>query len=280
MGKKNITSLVGREKNMKLSCVDAITPGITFREKFEILEKYGFDGIEIWAMEDDDLKERAKEINDAANSYKVKPSSVVVSGPASVSPLDNEEAAKTRGKLIKDSLKIAADINAVTFFAVEEGPQSVVPIFEKPTPNEFEKKLLLDLVRDVGKYAEEVGAILTLEPVNRYENHFFNTVESAIEICVEVGIENVKIMVDTCELNIEEKNINETIEKAGDYIYHVHLAENNRLLPGFGHIDFKSIFTSLRKIQYKRYMALECAVPGNAEEELPKCVKYLKKCMK
>jgi hypothetical protein len=35
----------------------------------------------------------------------------------------------------------------------------------------------------------------------------------------------------------------------------------------------------LKKIHYKRYMALECAVPGIPEEELPKCVKYLKKCM-
>ncbi len=264
---------------MKLSCVDVIAPGFELKEKFEYLEKYGFEGIEFWLMEEDDLKAKVKEINELASSFKIKPSSVVVSGPASVSPLDSEEAASMRGKLIKDSLMVAAEINAVTFFAVEEGPQSVVPIFEKPTPSEFEKKLLLGLLKDVGKYAEEVGAILTLEPVNRYENHFFNTVDSAIKLCEEVGIDNIKIMVDTCELNIEEKNINETIEKAGDYIYHVHLAENNRLLPGYGHIDFKSIFRSLKKISYKKYMALECAVIGNAEEELPKCVKYLKKCL-
>ena len=264
---------------MKLSCVDAIAPGIEIKEKFEYLEKYGFEGIEFWLMEEDDLDAKVKEINELASSYKIKPSSVVVSGPASVSALDSVEAAKTRGKLIKDSLRVAAEINAVTFFAVEEGPQSVVPIFEKPTPSEFEKKLLLDLLKDVGKYAEDVGAILTLEPVNRYENHFFNTVDSAIKLCKDVGIDNIKIMVDTCELNIEEKNINETIEKAGNYIYHVHLAENNRLLPGYGHIDFKSIFKSLKKIGYKKYMALECAVIGNAEEELPKCVKYLKKCL-
>jgi len=264
---------------MKLSCVDVIAPGFEIEEKFKNLEKYGFEGIEFWLMEEDDLKAKTKEINELVESYKIKPSSVVVSGPASVSPLDSEEAAKTRCKLIKDSLRVAADINAVTFFAVEEGPQSVVPIFEKPTPNEFEKKLLIDMIKDAGKYAMDVGAILTLEPVNRYENHFFNTVESAIQICEEVGIDNVKIMVDSCELNIEEKNISETIEKAGDYIYHVHLAENNRLLPGYGHIDFKSIFKSLKKIGYKRYMALECAVIGNAEEELPKCVKYLKKSM-
>jgi sugar phosphate isomerase/epimerase len=230
-------------------------------------------------MEEDDLDAKIKQINELSASYKIKPSSVVVSGPASVSPLDSEEAAKIRGKLIKDSLRVAAEINAVTFFAVEEGPQSVVPIFEKPTPSESEKKLLLDLLKDVGKYAQDVGAILTLEPVNRYENHFFNTVDSAISLCEEVGIDNIKIMVDTCELNIEEKNINETIEKAGNYIHHVHLAENNRLLPGYGHIDFKSIFKSLKKIGYKKYMALECAVLGDAEEELPKCVKYLKKCL-
>jgi len=264
---------------MKLSCVDVIAPGFEMEEKFKNLEKYGFEGIEFWLMDEDDLKAKTKEINELAGSYKVKPSSVVVSGPASVSPLDSEEAAKIRGKLIKDSLRVAADIDAVTFFAVEEGPQSVVPIFEKPTPSEFEKKLLIDMLKDVGKYAMDVGAILTLEPVNRYENHFFNTVDSAIQLCEEVRIDNVKIMVDSCELNIEEKNINETIEKAGDYIYHVHLAENNRLLPGYGHIDFKSIFKSLKKIGYKKYMALECAVLGNAEEELPKCVKYLKKCM-
>lgn len=264
---------------MKLSCVDVIAPGFELKEKFENLENYDFEGIEFWLMEEDDLDAKIKQINELSASYKIKPSSVVVSGPASVSPLDSEEAAKIRGKLIKDSLRVATEINAVTFFAVEEGPQSVVPIFEKPTPSESEKKLLLDLLKDVGKYAQDVGAILTLEPVNRYENHFFNTVDSAIQLCEEVGIDNIKIMVDTCELNIEEKNINETIEKAGDYIHHVHLAENNRLLPGYGHIDFKSIFNSLKKIGYKKYMALECAVIGNAEEELPKCVKYLKKCM-
>jgi len=264
---------------MKLSCVDLITPGLSLKEKFENLEKYGFEGIEIWLMEGEDLKAKAKEINEIAASSKVKPSTVVVTGVAAVQPLDSEEAAKARGQLLKDSLSIAADINTITFTAIEEGPQSVAPIFKAPTPNEFERKLLIDLVKDVGKYAEDVGAILTLEPVNRYETHFINTLDSAINICKEAGRENVKIMADTCELNIEEESITESIERAGEYIYHVHLSDNNRLLPGYGHIDFKSIFKSLKKIGYKRYMALECAVPGKPEEELPKCVKYLKKCM-
>jgi sugar phosphate isomerase/epimerase len=264
---------------MKLACVDVITPGQNLKEKFDNLEKFGFEGIEIWLMEGEDLKAKAKEINETAASSRIKPCSVTVAGPASVGPLDSEEAAKARGQLIKDSLSIAADINAVTFHAIEEEPRSAPAIFEAPKPNEFERKLLIDLVRDVGKYAEDVGAILTLEPVNRYETHFFNTLDEAINICKEADMSNVKIMADTCEMNIEERTITDSIERAGDYVYHVHLADNNRLLPSFGHIDFKSIFDSLKKIRYKRYMALECAVPGKPEEELLKCAKYLKKCM-
>jgi len=262
-----------RRENMKFSCVDLITPGLNLKEKFENLEKYGFEGIEIWLMEGEDLKAKGKEINEIAASSKVKPSTVVVTGAAAVQPLDSEDAAKA-------SLSIAADINAITFTAIEEGPQSVAPIFKAPTPNEFERKLLINLVKDVGKYAGDVGAILALEPVNRYETHFFNTLDSAINICKEAGMDNVKIMADTCEMNIEEKSITKSIERAGEYIYHIHLSDNNRLLPGYGHIDFKSIFDSLKKIGYKRYMALECAIPGKPEEELLKCVKYLKKCMR
>lgn len=267
-----------KEIKMKLACVDVITPGQNLKEKFENLEKFGFEGIEIWLMEGEDLKAKAKEINEIAASSRIKPCAVTVAGPASVGQLDSEEAAKARGQLIKDSLSMAADINAVTFHALEEEPRSAPAIFEASKPNEFERKLLIDLVRDVGKYAEDVGAILALEPVNRYETHFFNTLDEAINICKEAGMRNVKIMADTCEMNIEERTITDSIERAGDYVYHVHLADNNRLLPGSGHIDFKSIFDSLKKIGYKRYMALECAVPGKPEEKLLKCVEYLKKC--
>ena len=265
---------------MKLACVDLIAPGISLEEKMSYLAKYGFEGIEIWLMEEEDLDAKAKEINEAAESYKIKPSAVVISGPASVSPLDSEENIEARKKLIKDSLYLASKIGSITFAAMMEEPRSIVPIFEKDKPSDYEKKLLIDFLRDVGRYADDVGATLALEPVNRYETHFFNTLAEAVEICREVGCENIKVMADTCEMNFEEKDISKAIEDAQDYLCYVHLSENNRLLPGYGHIDFRQIFSILKKIGYNGYMSLECAVPENKpEEELPKCVEYLKKCM-
>jgi sugar phosphate isomerase/epimerase len=83
-------------------------------------------------------------------------------------------------------------------------------------------------------------------------------------------------MADFFHMNIEEADIAKSIEDAGSYIMHVHLADSNRLLPGYGHTDFKSGFNALKKINYRNFMALECRIPGDPDIELPKCVKYLK----
>ncbi len=86
-------------------------------------------------------------------------------------------------------------------------------------------------------------------------------------------------MADFFHMSIEERNIAASLEKAGDWVGHIHLADSNRMLPGQGHTDFKRPFAALKKIGYDKYMALECGILGNPEEELPKCVKYLKEQM-
>jgi sugar phosphate isomerase/epimerase len=138
---------------------------------------------------------------------------------------------------------------------------------------------LLALLEEVGRYAEKLGTTLVLEPINRYETRFFHTLEDAVGICEEAGRPSIKIVADTFQMSIEERDIAESIRRAGKYIRHVHLSDSGRLLPGYGNIDFKGIFAALGEIEYRGYMSLECAIPGNPEEELPRCVEYLKKCM-
>jgi sugar phosphate isomerase/epimerase len=87
---------------------------------------------------------------------------------------------------------------------------------------------------------------------------------------------NVQIMADFFHMSIEEANIAESIRAAGSYIKHIHLADSTRLLPGYGHTDFKSGFAALKEIGFENYMALECGVPGPREVELPKSANYMK----
>jgi len=77
-------------------------------------------------------------------------------------------------------------------------------------------------------------------------------------------------------MNIEEADIAKSIENAGKWIAHVHLADSNRILPGMGHTDFDNGFKALKKINYQNYMILECGVPEPKEENLKKSLNFMK----
>ena len=80
-------------------------------------------------------------------------------------------------------------------------------------------------------------------------------------------------------MNLEEASITGAIVNAGSHIGHVHLGDNNRLLPGQGSIDFTSGFKALRKVGYRGFLALECIIPKNLDIELSECVRFLRRCI-
>ena len=262
---------------MKLACIEALAPGLTLKEKFENLERIGFEGIEIWAGSGG--PELEQEIKAVAAGSRVKPCSVMVVNEAFQQPLDSEEAMQAKAAATRETLRLAAAIGAVGMLVPEYGPQLPPPILPLFPLGEDKRGLLLRLVEEAGRYAEESGAILVLEPLNRYETSLFHTLDEAVAICKEVGIPNVKIMADLFQMNIEERDIAESLKRAGEYIRHIHLSDSGRMLPGYGNIDFKATFAALKEIGYGGYMALECAVSGDAEDELRKCVEYLRGCM-
>ncbi|MCJ7647908.1 MAG: sugar phosphate isomerase/epimerase, partial [Candidatus Lokiarchaeota archaeon] len=98
---------------------------------------------------------------------------------------------------------------------------------------------------------------LTLEPVNRYESNFINTLNEGIEFIKRVGASNLGLLADTFHMNIEEVSIYDSIIQAKDYITHVHFADSNRWAPGCGHLDFVKIVQTLKKIGYQGYVSAE-----------------------
>ncbi|HIE14043.1 TPA: sugar phosphate isomerase/epimerase, partial [Candidatus Bathyarchaeota archaeon] len=144
---------------------------------------------------------------------------------------------------------------------------------------EIEKRILVEEMKMLGKYAENIGAYIILEPLNRYETHFIRRLDQAAEVCREVKLDYVRVMADFFHMNIEEADISESLEAVADLLVHVHLADSNRILPGYGHTDFRKPFKTLKRVGYKNFMALECSIPGNPNVELPKCVKYLRSFM-
>ena len=79
---------------MKLGCIEAIAPGVTLKEKFDNLERLGFEGIELWATAGG--PEVEQEIKEIAAGSRVKPCSVMVVNESFNMPLENEEAKRAR----------------------------------------------------------------------------------------------------------------------------------------------------------------------------------------
>jgi D-psicose/D-tagatose/L-ribulose 3-epimerase len=119
---------------------------------------------------------------------------------------------------------------------------------------------------EVAEFAKEKGVVLAVEPLNRYETYFLNTAQDARKLVEEINHPNLKILLDTYHMNIEEECFYDSIKEAGRYLFHLHLCENNRGIPGAGHVNWKEVFEAIKEIGYVRWGVIESFVPGASEE--------------
>lgn len=259
---------------MKFSVQENLVPGVNLGEKLKRLEDYGYEGIELWGKQE--LGEALKDVLDILSTSRVKVSTICSGYSGSLlSPKREDREIALKG--IKERLEWANRLGAVGVITV--------PVFGEPTvPDlfpvfkdrfELEWRLAVEEYRILGKYARDVGSVVIVEPLNRYETHFIRTISQAASLCEEVGLDEVKIMADYFHMNIEEVDIGSSLRKHLDKIVHVHLADSNRLTPGSGHTDFSSLRV-LKDGGYKYYLTLECGIPGDPEEELRRTLNFLR----
>lgn len=112
-------------------------------------------------------------------------------------------------------------------------------------------------VRRYGEYAAQQGVSLVIEPINRYETNYINTIQDALQFIDEVGLENFGVLPDTFHMNIEEVDLAESLRSAGDKVHHVQFTDSNRLAAGRGHIDFRALAAVLTDSGYRGYLSTE-----------------------
>lgn len=116
---------------------------------------------------------------------------------------------------------------------------------------------VIENMKIVGSYAAEKGIKLALEPLNRFETDFMNTVYQGKEFLDKVKMDNIGFLIDTFHMNIEEKSIPDAIRLAGDKIYDFHACANDRGTPGEDHLDWEGIKCALTDIGYGGPMVIE-----------------------
>jgi len=174
-----------------------------------------------------------------------------------------------RGKLIgrmKDQIDLAAELGAIVPIGLIRGSDG----------GNARLGYLAESLLELHKHASRRNVRLLLEPINRSETRLINTIEDAQEFIETFNLPDFQILLDIYHLNIEGINIEETIRFAGVQIGHIHLADNNRRVPGKGTIDWEKIFITLFETHYNSYCSIE-AIPGlKPKEDAKFSINFLK----
>ncbi len=132
-----------------------------------------------------------------------------------------------------------------------------------PACRREELDLLRDSLKEVAKYAANLGIRLGLEPLNRYETSLINTCAQMVDFIDEIDEANVLVHLDTFHMNIEEQDLADALLLAGERLGYVQLAESDRGVPGDGHLPWDSVFSGLRDLSYSGPLAFESFTSEN-----------------
>ncbi|MEO9295967.1 MAG: sugar phosphate isomerase/epimerase family protein [Nitrososphaera sp.] len=131
-------------------------------------------------------------------------------------------------------------------------------------------------LKGLAGFAADHGVTLVVEPLNRYSTPYCSNAQDALYVASRVDHEHLKIMLDTFHMNIEEDSFEHTISKSKDMLAHMHFADNNRKMPGYGHIDFSAIMGALVRAGYDRYVTFEPTLQNDYTDQLKNGLQFVK----
>jgi D-psicose/D-tagatose/L-ribulose 3-epimerase len=154
----------------------------------------------------------------------------------------------------KDCVEAVAELGGNIIAGPLYAPVGYLP-GRRRTPDEW--KRMVEAFQELTPSLDKSGVTLAIEPLNRYETYVLNTAEDAAALCREINHPRVGILFDTYHANIEEKSMSNAIETAGPWLRHFHSCENDRGIPGSGHIPWQQVFESLRRVAYDSWLTIE-----------------------
>lgn len=184
--------------------------------------------------------------------------------PPEANPISEDKKIRQAGlQHLKNAIKTCDILGAKTLIGPFASPCGALL---GRGPNEEEWKWAVEAMKKASQTAQKVGVDLAFEAINRFETYFINTLADAYRLARDVDEPNFGLLFDTFHANIEELNIASALKDVIDKVYHVHISENNRGIPGSGHIRFPELFKVLKANQYDRWLTIEAF--GNAVPEV------------
>jgi D-psicose/D-tagatose/L-ribulose 3-epimerase len=218
----------------------------------ERVKSLGYDGVEMPIFELNEPLHR--QWGQRLDTLGLERTAVTVrnAGDNPISPSATVRAAAV------DAMKKTLDCCHAAGVRILCGPtHSAIGEFTGKGPSEDEFKWGVDTMRQVAEHAAQAGVTIATEYLNRFENYFLTSVAQTVRFVQAVDHPSVRMMYDTFHANIEEKEIPAAIRAAAPWTVLVHISENDRSIPGTGHVHWDETFDTLQATGYDGWMVVE-----------------------
>ena len=223
---------------------------------FPVLKRHGFESIEVPLLVEQPNTDYIRLRSELDGLGLARTTVTIATADADPSSRDKAVRAKALERLrwaIQTSVKLGSTILCGPF-------HSALGVFPASSPDDLVRADRLRWSADTLREAAEIASpylTLAMEALNRFECWLINTCDQAAELVTLVGHDGLRMMYDTFHANIEERDPVAALEKVVGSVVHFHASENDRGVPGHGHVPFANTFRVLRRADYDGFVTIE-----------------------
>ena len=235
--------------------------GAEHRALLEDIKATGYDGVEIPMF--DGTPEDYQRLGDMLDIIGLDRTAITVIGSPDNDPLSADPAIRRNAV---NYFSWIVDCCAALGARQVGGPlHQVLGQFSGAGTTDEEKARAREVHQAAGDLAAAKDVIISLEAVNRFESYFANTMDDLCAYTASVGHPAITAMYDTFHANIEEQDPIAAYTRNMDHVTHVHISENDRGVPGRGHVPWAETFKAIKDSGYNGWLTIEAFGRGLPE---------------
>lgn len=220
----------------------------------DTVAELGFDGVEVSLLGMD--MDRAKALGGAVRARGLQVTcSDGLPVTADVTSADPELRAAGLAHL-RRAVRFADAIGSQGIAGVVFAPWGAFDIADKPGRTARSAEVLGQVAPDLDEYGIDLG----IEALNRFETDLVNTAAEAVALAEATGSDRIGVLLDTFHMNMEEKEIRAAIAATGPRLKHFHVSDNDRGVPGSGHVPWSDVRAGLADAGYDGWVVAEMFV--------------------
>lgn len=214
----------------------------------------GYDGVEVSML--GMTEEKAQALNGEVQAHGLEITCTTGLSPDADVTSDDPAIRQAGLEYLKWVIKTSAIMGARSMSGVVYGPWCVFD----PANKAVRAKRSAEAFAKVDEDLKAHDVIMGIEAINRFETDLVNTAAEGTAMAKASGSDRVGVLLDTFHLNMEEKDVHKAIVDTGKHLVHFHVSDNDRGVPGSGHVQWGDVKNALDTINYDGWIVAEMFV--------------------